>query len=67
MTGQHSLGVAASGRALRHVAETGGVPLVLGTFGSAAWRVPVRDAYIGGEYTQITYVLSGEFALGGRS
>ncbi len=47
MAGHHSLGVAASGRVLRYVAEAGGVPLVLGTFGSAAWRVPVRDAYIG--------------------
>ncbi|HUY52570.1 MAG TPA: transposase family protein [Streptosporangiaceae bacterium] len=47
MAGQHSLGVAASGRVLRYVAEIGGVPLVLGTFGSAAWRVPVRDGHIG--------------------
>jgi hypothetical protein len=31
-------GVAASGRVLRYVAEAGGVPLVPGTFGSAAWR-----------------------------
>src|SRR5260370_34332646 len=43
----HSLGAAASGRVLRYVAEAGGVPVVLGTFGSAAWRVPVRDAYLG--------------------
>jgi predicted transposase YbfD/YdcC len=43
----HSLGVAASGRVLRYVAEAGGVPVVLGTFGSAAWRVPVRDEFIG--------------------
>jgi predicted transposase YbfD/YdcC len=47
MAEYHSLGVAASGRVLRYVAEAGGVPLVLGTFGSAAWRVPVRDAFIG--------------------
>ena len=47
MAEHHSLGVAASGRVLRYVAELGGVPLVLGTFGSAAWRVPVRDAYVG--------------------
>ena len=45
MAEHHSLGVAASGRVLRYVAEAGGVPLVLGTFGSAAWRVPVRDAH----------------------
>ena len=47
MAGHHSLGVAASGRVLRYVAELGGVPLVLGTSGSAAWRVPVRDAHVG--------------------
>ena len=47
MAEHHSLGVAASGRVLRYVAEAGGVPLVLGTFGSAAWRVPVRDDLIG--------------------
>ena len=41
------MGVAASGRVLRYVAEAGGVPLVLGTFGSAAWRVPVRDQHVG--------------------
>jgi predicted transposase YbfD/YdcC len=52
MAGHHSLGVAASGRALRYVAEAGGVPLVLGTFGSAAWRVPVRDAFIGWDPVQ---------------
>ena len=39
--------MAVSGLVLRYVAEAGGVPLVLGTFGSAAWRVPVRDARIG--------------------
>ena len=48
----HSLGVAASGRVLRYVAEAGGVPLVLGTFGSAAWRVPARDAFIGWDPVQ---------------
>ena len=47
MAEHHGLGVAASGRVLRYVAEAGGAPLVLGTFGSGAWRVPVRDAYIG--------------------
>jgi len=47
MKEHHSLGVAASGRVLRYVAEAGGVPLVLGTFGSAAWRVPVRDQHAG--------------------
>ena len=47
MKEHHQLGVAASGRVLRYVAEAGGVPLVLGTFGSAAWRLPVRDARIG--------------------
>ncbi len=47
MAAHHSLGVAASGRVLRYVAEAGGVPLVLGTFGSAAWRVPVRDEHVG--------------------
>ena len=47
MKEHHSLGVAASGRVLRYVAEAGGVPLVLGTFGSAAWRVPVRDQHVG--------------------
>ena len=47
MTEHHQLGMAASGRVLRYVAEAGGVPLVLGTFGSAAWRVPVRDQRIG--------------------
>lgn len=47
MAEHHSLGVAASGRVLRYVAEAGGVPVVLGTFGSAAWRVPVRDTRIG--------------------
>ncbi len=43
MAEHHSLGVAASGRVLRYAAEMDGVPLVLATFGSAAWRVPVRD------------------------
>ena len=47
MAEHHSLGLAASGRVLRYAAEAGGVPLVLATFGSAAWRVPVRDAHIG--------------------
>jgi len=47
MAGHHSLGAAASGRVLRYAAEAGGVPVVLGTFGSAAWRVPVRDAHLG--------------------
>ncbi len=47
MKEHHSLGVAASGRVLRYVAEAGGVPLVLGTFGSAAWRLPVRDQHAG--------------------
>jgi predicted transposase YbfD/YdcC len=47
MKEHHALGAAASGRVLRYVAEAGGVPLVLGTFGSAAWRVPVRDRHIG--------------------
>ena len=47
MKEHHQLGVAASGRVLRYVAEAGGVPLVLGTFGSAAWRVPVRDGSSG--------------------
>jgi len=47
MAEHHSLGVAASGRVLRYVAEMDGTPLVLGTFGSAAWRLPVRDAHIG--------------------
>jgi hypothetical protein len=47
MAEHHSLGLAASGRVLRYVAEAGGVPLVLGTFGSAAWRVPARDEFIG--------------------
>jgi predicted transposase YbfD/YdcC/uncharacterized membrane protein YgcG len=47
MAEHHGLGAAASGRVLRYVAEAGGVPVVLGTFGSAAWRVPVRDGYLG--------------------
>ena len=47
MTEHHGLGAAASGRVLRYVAEAGGVPVALGTFGSAAWRVPVRDACLG--------------------
>ena len=37
MKQHHSLGAAASGRVLRYVAEAAGEPLVLGTFGSAAW------------------------------
>ena len=44
--------MAASGRVLRYVAQAGGVPLVLGTFGSAAWRVPARDAFIGWDPVQ---------------
>jgi predicted transposase YbfD/YdcC len=52
MAEHHSLGVAASGRVLRYVAEAGGVPVVLGTFGSAAWRVPVRDEFIGWDPVQ---------------
>lgn len=52
MTAHHALGTAASGRVLRYVAGTGGVPLVLGTFGSAAWRVPARDAFIGWDAVQ---------------
>jgi hypothetical protein len=47
MAALHSLGVAASARVLLYVAEAGGVPLVLGTFGSAAWRIPARDEFIG--------------------
>jgi predicted transposase YbfD/YdcC len=47
MAAHHSLGVAASGRVLRYVAEVNGVPAVLGTFGSAAWRVPARDSHLG--------------------
>ena len=47
MKEHHLLGVAASGRVLRYVAEASGVPLVLGTFGSAAWRLPVRDQHVG--------------------
>ena len=47
MKEHHLLGVAASGRVLRYVAEAGGVPAVLGTFGSAAWRLPVRDQHVG--------------------
>ncbi len=47
MSEHHALGAAASGRVLRYVAEVGGVPLVLGTFGSAAWRCAPRDALIG--------------------
>jgi len=46
MAKHHSLGLAASGRVLRYVAELDGVPLVLGTFGSAAWRAPARDEFI---------------------
>jgi len=53
MAEHHSLGVAASGRVLRYVAETASaVPLVLGTFGSAAWRVPARDGFIGWDPVQ---------------
>ena len=52
MAEHHALGVAASGRVLRYVAEMDGVPLVLGTFGSAAWRVPVRDEFIGWDPVQ---------------
>jgi len=52
MAEHHALGTAASGRVLRYVAGTGGVPLVLGTFGSAAWRVPARDAFIGWDAVQ---------------
>jgi predicted transposase YbfD/YdcC len=47
MAEHHSLGAAASGRVLRYVAEAGGVPVALATFGSAAWRVPVRDSWLG--------------------
>jgi Domain of unknown function (DUF4338) len=47
MAAHHSLGVAASGRVLRYVAEVNGVPAALGTFGSAAWRVPARDSHLG--------------------
>jgi predicted transposase YbfD/YdcC len=47
MAEHHSLGAAASGRVLRYVAEAGGEPVALGTFGSAAWRVPVRDSWLG--------------------
>src|SRR5260370_35938858 len=52
MAGRHSLGVAASGRVLRYVAEAGGVPLALGTFGSAAWRRAPRDELIGWDPAQ---------------
>ena len=52
MAGHHSLGVAASGRVLRYVAEAGGVPVVLGTFGSAAWRCAPRDALFGWDGAQ---------------
>ena len=52
MAEHHRLGVAASGRVLRYVAQAGGVPLVLGTFGSAAWRVPVRDEHVGWDAAQ---------------
>ena len=52
MAEHHALGVAASGRVLRYVAEMNGVPVVLGTFGSAAWRVPVRDEHIGWDPVQ---------------
>ena len=47
MKDHHLLGVAASGRVLRYVAEAGGQPVVLGTFGSSAWRLPVRDQHVG--------------------
>ena len=53
MAEHHNLGVAASGRVLRYVAKTASaVPLVLGTFGSAAWRVEARDGLIGWEPVQ---------------
>jgi predicted transposase YbfD/YdcC len=52
MREHHPLGVAASGRVLRYVAGYGGTPVVLGTFGSAAWRVPVRDEFIGWDPVQ---------------
>ena len=52
MAEHHALGVAASGRVLRYAAEMNGVPVVLGTFGSAAWRVPVRDEHIGWDPVQ---------------
>jgi hypothetical protein len=52
MREHHGLGVAASGRVLRYVAQAGGVPVVLGTFGSAAWRVPARDAFTGWDPVQ---------------
>jgi len=52
MREHHPLGVAASGRVLRYVAEYGGTLVVLGTFGSAAWRVPVRDEFIGWDPVQ---------------
>ena len=52
MAGHHGLGVAASGRVLRYVAEAGGVPLALGTFGSAAWRCAPRDELIGWDPAQ---------------
>jgi len=47
MRARHSLGAAASGRVLRYVAEHDGTPVALGTFGSAAWRVPARDEFLG--------------------
>jgi hypothetical protein len=52
MAEHHSLGVAASGRVLRYAAEMDGAPLVLAAFGSAAWRVPVRDEFIGWDPVQ---------------
>lgn len=52
MAAHHSLGAAASGRVLRYVAEAGGIAVALGTFGSAAWRVPVRDAHLGWDEEQ---------------
>ncbi len=52
MAAHHSLGVAASGRVLRYAAEMDGVPLVLGTFGSSAWRVPAREEFLGWDRVQ---------------
>ena len=52
MAEHHALGVAASGRVLRYVTEMNGVALVLGTFGSAAWRVPVRGEFTGWDPVQ---------------
>ena len=52
MAGHHSLERRRRAGVLRDVAEAGGVPVVLGTFGSAAWRVPVRDAHLGWDEEQ---------------